>query len=157
MPADYDLSPYIGIPFEDRNCYELFRLLYHDLFDIHLPPQPYRDATRRETKRNADLMQAEAIRWIPVPAGQEKFGDAVLLYISGLPSHIGFVLGQGRMIHAQQKTFSVIANYRHDLDWRSRRKSFYRHPLRADALGQCIAASVPHGTRGDAADGRTNR
>ncbi len=145
-----DLSPFVGVPFEELNCYELFRRIYRELFSIDLPPQPYHSAELCETRRNAALMQAEAVNWIPVQAGGERFGDAVLPLIGGLPCHIGFVIGRGRMLHAQEKTFSAIANYRHDLDWRHRHKSFYRHPLLADADGQRDAAPVPDGAGGDA-------
>lgn len=140
-----DLRPYIGVPFEDANCYELFRRMHRDLHDIDLPDQPYRSAAPRESAFNASLMTKEAVNWIPVPAGRERFGDAVLIYIHGWACHIGFVIGRGFMIHAQQKTFSLKASYRHDIEWRDRKKSFYRHPCLADADGQRLPASLPSG------------
>ncbi len=124
---DADLSAYIGIPFEELNCYELLRRIYKDFFAIALPGQPHDDPSDRRSY--SKLMQAEAVNWLPVEAGDERFGDVVLLHIFGLPCHIGFVAGGGMMVHAQRGTASTYESYRESLHWRERRKFFYRHPV----------------------------
>lgn len=122
------LKPYIGVPFEEANCYELLRRIFLGLYGVTLPPQPYEGATMRHGRANAALMAEESKKWIQVPAGDERFGDVVLPHIHGLPCHIGFAVGGGRMLHAQENTHSVIVSYRRALEWRDRHKSFYRHP-----------------------------
>lgn len=134
-----DLSPYIGIPFPAPgggdpaalNCWDLYRRMMKDLFAIDLPARQAEYTDAADGRHAARVIGRYAHEFIPVAAGSEKFGDAVLVSIGGLPCHIGFVIGQGKMIHAQQGTLSCIQSYRSHPDWRERTKSFHRHPALA--------------------------
>jgi cell wall-associated NlpC family hydrolase len=125
------LRKYIGIPFEEENCWQLFRRMYLELFNISLPSFADRYTHCMDFRSNARIFVEESVGWMPVVKGEETTADAVLLHIHGLPSHIGFVTWDGKMIHSEEGALSNRESYRTSRSWANRKKSFYRHPLLA--------------------------
>ncbi len=125
MPQD--VKKFIGVPFEELNCWDLFRAMYVELFGVFLPDFDGEYSCAVARKETSKIFERETEKWISIPAGEEKFGDAVVLYILGLPCHIGFVTENGFMIHSQEGTASSHESYRDSIGWKSRKKSFYRH------------------------------
>lgn len=71
----------------------------------------------------ADAMQ----EWIPIPQGDERVGDMAVFAPKGIPSHVGLVIGRGRMIHMEQDAGQSCLATIHGLEWGSIFKGYYRH------------------------------
>lgn len=117
---------YIGLPYQPRGCWELVRLFYREEFGIELPgyADEYAKLSRAEQREIATLIRAERSEWQQVV--DERRGDAVLLRITGEPSHIGVVVEPGKMLHVFRGNTSCIESYRSP-KWARRVDSFWRH------------------------------
>lgn len=126
---------YVGLPFleggRDRrgiDCWGLLRMVYAERLGIDLPSfsGAYTLADRQAT---ADLMAGHMGQWREVPAGSEQPYDGVLMAARRNPSHIGIVIGNGRMLHVElgnRPTWSMIDEY-NSSHLRRRLLGFYRH------------------------------
>lgn len=109
-----------------HGCWRLLCAFYLAEFGIVLPT--YADqATSDNGAQLAALIADELGAWREVPRGAERYGDGLLLRIAGEPSHIGVVIGQGRMLHVLMAGHdSCVESYR-DPKWARRVEGFYRH------------------------------
>ena len=123
-----DLSAYVGLPYQDRGCWELLRRVYREQLGIDVPDyaEAYGRLEARQRAQLAALIAAERRPWLAVQEGQERAGDAVLMRITGHPSHIGVVAEPGRFLHVFQGATACIESYRSPR-WRPRLEGFYRH------------------------------
>jgi cell wall-associated NlpC family hydrolase len=64
--------------------------------------------------------------WLPVPPGEERRLDAVLMRAGRVASHIGTVIAPGRMLHTYSAGAVRVDYYRRGL-FRERIVGFYRH------------------------------
>lgn len=118
-----NFSPYVGITYELRGCWELVRLFYLNELQIVLPTYA-EQAPDMERARLGALIEAERGAWIEVDV--ERPGDAVLFRVMGELSHVGIVVGDGRFLHARPGVNSCIESYRLPT-WSRRVEGFYRH------------------------------
>lgn len=129
-----DANFYIGLPYHDKgrtieegfDCWGLVRLVYQQEFGIVLPSytEDYLSAT--EAKEIAQLINREKGAWSPVPLGEERFGDVVILRIIGYPTHVGVIWKPGFMLHTLEKINAVLEPYSSSL-WRRRITGIIRH------------------------------
>lgn len=133
MPVPIWAGHYIGLPFKDHgrdrnglDCWGLTRLVLSEQFGLSLP------SFTREYERTTSvaaislLIERETQRWTPVSAGGEQPGDVVVLRIRGKPMHVGLVLGDGYMLHAEFGIDSAIERYTGPR-WAERIFGFYRY------------------------------
>lgn len=107
---------YIGIPFRplgrDRtgvDCYGLVRLVYLERFALQWPEfagigWPSGDRAARAAV--AETMAAQA-PILGVAVETPVLGDAVLMRMGALATHVGLYLGGGRMLHVERGCDSV--------------------------------------------------
>src|SRR5579862_4029032 len=109
MPSWVD--SYVGIPFKamgrDRSglgCWGLVYLVYREQFGKEVPAYSESNFTVYDSTEVGKLIAGEIVtKWVPVPAGSEKLGDAVLIRVAGWPSHIGVVVdpGEKKFLHVR--------------------------------------------------------
>lgn len=117
----------VGIPFLENGrdktlgwdcwglCIAAFRLVGVDLNRYeHIETFDYTKAVQEA--------EHETKKWVPVPAGQERPWDVVHIR----PSHVGVVIGKGKMIHVGDGIGTCIESYNHP-HWKHRVLGFYRH------------------------------
>lgn len=99
-----DYSKFVGIPYEDMNCWDLAVAFYREIMGIELSniytgPTPSREATRGHIHANVhDFHKVDA----------PEFGDIIILKIHGIESHISIFVGRNKMLHTLEKTGSVV-------------------------------------------------
>lgn len=120
-----DLFKYIGRPYKQYNCFDLVKEFYKDQFDLDLknyfdgPEVPGRHEVQSLIVSNkGDFIQ------IGVP----EFGDIVIMFIRGIPCHMGVCIGGGKFLHAHEKADSCIDSLKR---WSNMVEGFYRHRERA--------------------------
>ena len=132
MPVPIWAGHYIGLPFRDHgrdrsgvDCWGLVRLVMAEQFGVALPSliNEYRHTADRAI---GPLIEAESAHFTAIAAGQEKQGDIIVLRLHGQPMHIGLVLGDGQMLHAEDGIETSIARYRGPR-WLDRIYGFYRY------------------------------
>jgi cell wall-associated NlpC family hydrolase len=103
-----DLSDYLGIPFRyggrDRNkldCYGLVMLLYKELHNIEIPDV----ISPTFLPQIANLVEAEKLKWEPCELEE---GSVIVFNVLGYGCHVGYYLGNDRMIHTWEGTGGVV-------------------------------------------------
>lgn len=120
-----NLTDYIGIPFEyggrDHNkldCYGLVMLLYKELHDIEIP-----DVTSPSFIKDIhDLVAVEKLKWTP---SELEPGAVIIFSIKGYGAHVGYYLGEDKMIHTWEATGGVTIE-RLGLSWKHRILGVYK-------------------------------
>lgn len=122
-----ELTQYIGIPFKyggrDRkelDCYGLVMLLYKEIHGIELP-----DLTSPTYLNEiAELVDQEKEKgyWEPC---ELEVGCVLLFNVRGYGSHVGYYLGNDRMIHTWEGTGGVIIE-RISFSWQNRLVGSYK-------------------------------
>ena len=130
---------YVGIPFRpygrDRSgcdCWGLLRLVLDEQFGIGVPAFSQhswvsglgRDEAERQRAGLEALVAANTGPWRAVEPGAERAGQAVLLRQMGRAMHVGVVVDRGWMLHIEEGTNAVLAEYG-GLMWRRRIAGFY--------------------------------
>jgi len=131
-------NKYIEIPFVDHgrdwtgcDCYGLGRLALKEECGIELPSlldvyKNIKDVDTLTARINEVSAQEEV--WIPIPKGQEKEFDIIVLRILGLPIHMGIVTTKGNMLHIIDGSNAQEVPYTKG-EWANPHKliGFYRH------------------------------
>ena len=122
-------NQYVGIPFEELDCWQLCRRVYEYELDINLPSfiGDYADAQDRESLERIFTQELAApSRWQTVPALEAKEYDLVLMRLSPLPTHVGILAKRWSILHTMPKTGAVI-DERGSLRLRHNVVGFYRY------------------------------
>lgn len=121
-----DYSKYIGIPFKyggrsekSLDCYGLVMLLYKELHNIILPDMDSPEYLEEIEK----LMAAEKLNWTPCPIEE---GAVLLFNIKGYGSHVGYYIGEDKMIHTWEQTSGVTIE-RLSFSWNNRILGSYKY------------------------------
>lgn len=99
-----DFSSLIGIPYEEKNCWDLVVSFYSTILKIELKhyydgPTPHRDVTKNLIYSNVGEFEKVT---------SPSFGDIILIKLYGVESHIGVYVENGRMLHSIRGRGSVI-------------------------------------------------
>lgn len=120
-----DYSKYIGIPFEyggrtheKLDCYGLYMLLCKELQGIDVPDV----ASPSFIKDIHEAIAAEKHKWTPC---ELEVGALILFTIKGYGAHVGYYLGDDRMIHTWEATNGVTIE-RLSISWSHRILGIYK-------------------------------
>jgi cell wall-associated NlpC family hydrolase len=120
-----DLTEYIGIPFKfggrDRNnldCYGLVMLLYKELHGITLPDV----ISPTYLNEIETLLNEHKVKWEPC---ELEVGCVLVFNVRGYGSHVGYYLGDDRMIHTWEGTGGVMIE-RIAFSWKNRLIGSYK-------------------------------
>ncbi len=104
------LLKYLGIPYEDFDCYELIKLFYEKEFGVEIIDLQYQDPSERKLGQMTEISQlVETVKEDYFKKVTEpKFGDIILLRIWGMPAHVGIYIGKGRFLHTSKTTGSCV-------------------------------------------------
>lgn len=94
----------IGIPYDEKNCWDIVVDFYNLVFNISLHdyytgPNPGRDVTK-------NLIYSSAGEFEKVD--KPKFGDIIIMKVHGIESHIGVYLDSSRLLHSTARSGCVI-------------------------------------------------
>ena len=120
-----DLNKYIGLPYEDYDCWQLIKLIYENELKTALPDY------RKMYNSSSDIKQTGPVvshgiadgHWEKVEAPEPN--DVLIFDILGVPSHCGLYIDNGDFIHAFNKCNAVVENIT-DLSWNRRLNGVYR-------------------------------
>lgn len=110
-----DLNRYIGIPYRDHgrdrdglDCWGLVDLIYREVRGITLPDYRRFYADADDAPGVAALLgmaalgQVQVGGWKPVPAGEERPLDVLLLRLGHLACHTALLAGGGDFLHVMR-------------------------------------------------------
>lgn len=128
------VNEYIGIPYKSRgrdrtglDCWGLMCLVWAEKLGRPLPPYEGVDWYKGQRPATIGSTAVEyASQFTPVPFGEEKLGDGILIRMRGHPFHLGLVLSPGWMLHTHEDAGACIENY-HSMTWRQRIDGIYRY------------------------------
>jgi len=137
---DDPLATLVGIPFVDHgrtaagaDCWGLFRLAVLEIAGLDLPAYEDHYLSVAERKANADMIRGVVGDWRPVPAGEERSLDGIIMRDGRYESHVGLVVKPGLMLHTYQGGSSCVDRY-HNSPFRERIVSFHRHAALENAF-----------------------
>jgi len=113
------LRKFVGIPYEDKDSYELVQYFYDDIFGIKLE-KLY--GSIRPTKKETEQLvndQLEGFEEVTTP----RMGDIMLIRIVGLTCHIGVYIDENRFLHSRQGVGSSLERFD---KWTKRIEGYYR-------------------------------
>lgn len=120
-----DYSDYIGINFkyggrshDCLDCYGLVMLLYKELHDIVLPDVD----SPSFIKDIHDLVAVEKLKWTPCNIEE---GAVIIFSIKGYGAHVGYYIGEDKMIHTWEATGGVCIE-RLGISWSHRILGVYK-------------------------------
>lgn len=114
------IAKYIGIPYEEMNCFDLAKAVYKDAFDIEL--KNYFEGEVPNSHQVACLISSNKGDFVRV--GKPQFGDLVILTVKGIECHLGIVLTDGRFLHS---TKGVGSNMDRLDRWNNLIAGYFRH------------------------------
>ena len=116
---------YVGIPFEQVNCWQLVCKIYREQLAIDLPylDDDYADALDKAAIAN--LYERElATVWQKVHTPTPF--DCIVFRIQGQLWHVGLIVAKNEMLHTHDKIDSTVERYNTRL-WRHRIDGFYKY------------------------------
>lgn len=134
-------NEYIKVPFIDHgrqrdgvDCWGLIILIYQDKLGISLPSlDGYTNVKDIHTIGSMMNDRRGSHPWMEVPHGEEQEFDVAVFKMSGVPMHVGLVIGGGEMIHCQKGCGTYISNYVKDQSWSRRLVGIYRHAKNSES------------------------
>ena len=117
------IGDYIGIPFDELNCWQLMCKIYEEQFNVILPDYQTEYRTFKDRKNIKKIYNREL-------AERAKLLDEPMMYcfivlrILGLPWHVGLVVSKNQMLHTNHKTGSCVEEFTSKL-WVNRIIGFY--------------------------------
>lgn len=117
------MNQYIGLPFEECNCWQLICRVYRDQLAIQLPflDDQYTDPYDREAI--SKLYETELARvWLRVEI--PKLFTAVVFRLQGQLWHVGMVVDEGTMLHTHYGIDSALERFTNRI-WEHRLEGFY--------------------------------
>ena len=119
-------NKYIGIPFEQLNCWQFICHYFKHEFNIKLPcfTGEYQDAY--DNKNIAKIYTRELANKIWPRVKSPAYPDLVVFLIDGFKWHAGIVLDNVSMLHTQERCDSCIERYIGPR-WKNRLYGFYRY------------------------------
>lgn len=115
-----DITKYIGIPYEEKDCWELAVDFYREHMGLEL--KHYYGDVRPDREQSKSLIYSNMGEFEKVDT--PKLGDILLMKIRGIESHIGVFVGCGRFLHTSKSMGSHLERVD---KWKKCIVGFYRH------------------------------
>ena len=109
-----NMVPYIGIPYEKLDCWDLVSMLYDRELDIQLGDR---------TEQGENILCGN---WLEIDKGSIQPFDVLLFTNSELEKHVGVALDRCRFLHSIAGLNSCIDSYSRS-QWKDRLMKVYRH------------------------------
>lgn len=119
------VAKYVGLPFDQYDCWQLVCLVYKNELDITLDTykNEYYDALDRENIATIYVREMQQVYFkVDTP---EEF-DVVVCRVKGQPWHTGIVIEPGEMLHTQRYIDAAVERY-DQFTWKNRILGFYRY------------------------------
>ena len=114
-------NKYIGIPYADRDCYALVRLVLEQECGTLIPPPENEVSTYTTTGEAQPIVESY---WNPVPLDERRPMDVALFQGTEL-CHCGVLVGRDRFLHTSEPTGAIVESLR-DRYWSQRLEGVYR-------------------------------
>ncbi len=108
-----EYQKYIGINYDELNCWGFIELIFKNEFGIIIG----------NYDNQVELLKKNL--WIKISLGYEKKFD-VIVFRNGFRRHVGMVIGNSKFIHCIENKNSCIESYL-DCKWKYQIASIYRH------------------------------
>jgi cell wall-associated NlpC family hydrolase len=111
---------FVGLPWrlagrsrDGVDCWGLLWLIYRDVLGIEIISYARETLDAPERQQIASLMAGELVKspWRDVRPGQEREFDMAVFKRAGIDSHVGIVIGPGRMLHITHDAESCIDRF----------------------------------------------
>lgn len=110
----------IGIPYDEKDCWDITKQFYLDILDIDLSSWDFHSDTRENDAKHMDSSKRDFIK-----VGLPKFGDILLIRVLGHNSHVGVYIGDGKFVHTLKRTGCVVDQIK---NWKNKIEGYYRWP-----------------------------
>ena len=118
-----NLAKYIGIPYEQKDCFVLLKEFYRNEFQIQLSDYFEGPVPGREELDFIITSNKGKFTQVKEPA----YGDIIVIKFYGYSCHVGIWLEEGKFLHTTRGTGSCIDR----LDrYKKMIEGFYRHEWR---------------------------
>ena len=119
------VKKYVGLSFEEYNCWQLVCLIYKNELNIILDTykNEYYDPLDRE---NIGSIYAREMAHTYIKIDKPKMFDVVVCRVRGQPWHTGTVIAPNEMLHTQRYINAVVERY-DQFTWKNRILGFYRY------------------------------
>jgi probable lipoprotein NlpC len=121
------IDQYVGVPYEQYDCWAIIRRIYQDRWQIALP-----DWALGPRGVPVNDILAGGPEWTEVDRAQARLSDIVAITRGRWVCHVGMVVDHGWMLHTEPNIESVLESYE-GFVYRSRIAGMYRHPAMASA------------------------
>jgi cell wall-associated NlpC family hydrolase len=120
------LNKYIGLPYEQYDCWQFICHYYNQELGILLPTfaGEYRNGADHQNINR--IYTRELARQIWPAIEDARWPDLAVFHIDGEDWHAGIVVGAKHMLHIQKGCNSVIEKFT-NLRWKNRLYGFYRY------------------------------
>jgi len=124
---------YFHVPFmqhgRTRNgvdCWGLVCLVFAEKLKISLPLlTDYKHI--KDDESITEIIKKESENWAVVSLGEEKPFDVAIFKMMGVPTHVGLVVGENKVLHAEENKGVHVNNYKREQFWKRSLTGFYRH------------------------------
>lgn len=123
IPQPYTLDSfrnYIGIPYEEYDCYEIIQKYYKEVLGKELDDLY---SSRPSTEETEVFYLDQKTRFIEVDL--PKLGDIIVFKVFGLACHIGMYVDNKVFFHSRKSTNSCLEKLS---IWKNRVVGYYRWP-----------------------------
>ena len=119
------VSKYVGLPFEEYNCWQLVCLVYKNELNIILDDykNEYHNAIDRE---NIASIYTREMHRTYIKIDNPQAFDVVVCRVRGQPWHTGIVIESNQMLHTQ-RYINAVVEYYDRFNWKNRILGFYRY------------------------------
>src|SRR5262245_58701148 len=97
------ISQYVGVSYEEINCWALVRTIYRERWGVELP-----DWSVDRQGLAVDTILADGPTWLAVEPAQAQLADLVAITRGGLVYHVGLVVSPGWMLHTLEGLDSAL-------------------------------------------------
>ena len=119
------VGKYIGLPFEEYNCWQLMCLIYRNEFDIELPDFKGEYSNALDAKKIEAIYNRELLSRFTKIDVQKQF-CFVVIRMDGQPWHCGLVIDKNIMLHTDRGIDCVHQDF-NTLEWKHRVIGYYEY------------------------------
>ena len=118
------VGKYIGLPFEQYNCWQLMCEVYNTEFDISLPHFENEYENSKDAKNIKAIYEREFKRFKKIE--HQKDFCFIVIRMQGQPWHCGLVVDTNVMLHTERGIGAVCQRF-NTLEWKNRVIGYYEY------------------------------